>query len=36
MCEWVRAVTDFIEVNRDIEKKKQQVEIMDIELNKAN
>ena len=36
MCEWVRAVSDFTEVNKDIEKKKGQVEQMNQELEKAN
>jgi dynein heavy chain len=36
MCEWVRAVSDFTEVNKDIEKKKSQVEAMNTELDKAN
>ena len=36
MCEWVRAVSDFTEVNRDIEKKKGQVASMNVELDKAN
>ena len=36
MCEWVRAVSEFTEVNKDIEKKKAQVASMNIELDKAN
>lgn len=36
MCEWVRAVSDFTEVNKDIEKKKSLVESMNQELDKAN
>lgn len=36
MCEWVRAVSDFTDVNREIEKKKSQVEGLDVELKKAN
>lgn len=36
MCEWVRAVSEFTEVNKDIEKKKSQVDAMNVELDKAN
>ena len=36
MCEWVRAVSEFTEVNREIEKKKTQVELLNSELSKAN
>ena len=36
MCEWVRAVSEFTEVNKDIEKKKAQVASMNLELDKAN
>ncbi len=36
MCEWVRAVSEFTEVNKDIEKKKGQVSAMNLELDKAN
>jgi dynein heavy chain len=30
MCEWVRAVSEFTEVNKDIEKKKQLVDEMNV------
>lgn len=36
ICEWVRAVSEFTDVNNDVEKKKSQVEGMNAELDKAN
>jgi dynein heavy chain len=36
MCEWVRAVSEFTDVNNDITKKKTFVEEKNVELNKAN
>ncbi len=36
ICEWVRAVANFTDVNKEINKKKNIVEKMDRELAKAN
>ncbi len=36
MCEWVRSVANFTDINKDIEKKKNLVESMNKELETAN
>ncbi|CAK72703.1 unnamed protein product (macronuclear) [Paramecium tetraurelia] len=35
ICEWVRAVSEFTDINNDVEKKKTQVENMNQQLEKA-